>query len=122
MNQNKKASKAGFIIPSVIGIFLFMIPVKFDGSWTIAVKILADAISGAIGGILPILCCIVLTISAVMCVIALFKPKFITENKSRELISKLTSLVSEYEQSQLNRQVIVKGRIKSMNERHIPDS
>ena len=79
--NNKKATKAGFIIPSVIGIFLFMIPIKFDGSWTIAVKILADAISGAIGGILPTLCCIVLTISAVMCVIALFKPKFITENK-----------------------------------------
>ncbi len=42
--------------------------------------------------------------------------KFITEKKSNDLIRKLTSLVSEYEASQLNRQVVVKGRVKTMNE------
>lgn len=47
---------------------------------------------------------------------AIQSSKFITERKSKELITKLISLGSEYEQSQLNRHVIVKGRIKSMNE------
>ena len=42
--------------------------------------------------------------------------KFITEKKSFDLIRKLTGLVSTYEKTQLNGQVVVKGRIKSMNE------
>lgn len=42
--------------------------------------------------------------------------KFITEKKSRELIGKLESLVSRYEARQLQRQVIISGRVKTMNE------
>ena len=42
--------------------------------------------------------------------------KFITEKKSNELIKKLTALASEYEATQLKKQVEVQGRIKTMNE------
>lgn len=42
--------------------------------------------------------------------------KFITESKSRELIKKLESLVSVHEARQLHRQVIISGRVKTMNE------
>ncbi len=42
--------------------------------------------------------------------------KFITEKKSQDLIKKLTGFVSIYEKADLIRQVVVKGRIKSMNE------
>ena len=42
--------------------------------------------------------------------------KFITDRKSQELIRKLETLVSRYEAGELNRQVIISGRIKSMNE------
>ncbi len=42
--------------------------------------------------------------------------KFITERKSRELIRKLESLVSRYEARHLQRQVVISGRVKSMNE------
>ncbi len=42
--------------------------------------------------------------------------KFITEKKSRELIKKITDLASEYEAAQLKREVVVQGRIKTMNE------
>ncbi len=42
--------------------------------------------------------------------------KFITERKSRKLIKKLMDNVSVYEEAQLNRQVVVSGRIKTMNE------
>ncbi len=42
--------------------------------------------------------------------------KFITERKSRDLIKKITELASEYEATQLKRQVFVQGRIKTMNE------
>ena len=42
--------------------------------------------------------------------------KFITNRKSNELIKKIESLVSRYEGKQLQRQVVISGRIKTMNE------
>ncbi len=42
--------------------------------------------------------------------------KFITEKKSNELIKKLTNMASDYEAAQLKRQVMVQGRVKTMNE------
>ncbi len=42
--------------------------------------------------------------------------KFITDKKSQELIKKLESLVSKYEGKQLQRQVVISGRVKTMNE------
>lgn len=42
--------------------------------------------------------------------------KFITERKSAELIQKLEGLTSHYEAQQLQRQVFVANRIKTMNE------
>lgn len=47
---------------------------------------------------------------------AIQSSKFITEKKSRELIKKVESFASKYEESQLQRQVYVHGRIKTMNE------
>lgn len=58
-----------------------MIPVKFDGEWTIIVKIFADFIAKTIGDYLPVLCTIIITISFVMSVLASFNVKFIKENK-----------------------------------------
>ena len=47
---------------------------------------------------------------------AIQSSKFITERKSRELIRKLTEFASEHEALQMKRQVVVQGRIKTMNE------
>lgn len=41
-----------FIIPSLIGIFLFMIPIPYQDGWTIPVAILAKELEGALSGIL----------------------------------------------------------------------
>ena len=75
--DKKEGSLSGFIIPSVIGVFLFMIPVQDDGKWTVVVKIIADIISNAIGEFLPLLCLAIVTISAVLGIIFLHKPNFI---------------------------------------------
>lgn len=80
MENNKNKLMARFLIPSIVGIVLFMIPVKYDGSWTICVKIVSDWIGVALGGFLPLLCVIIITISAILSTIALAKPKFITEH------------------------------------------
>lgn len=77
MENKKQGSLAGFLVPSIIGIILFMIPVQYDGSWTIVVKIIADMISNAIGDYLPGLCVGIVTLSAVLGVIFLSKPNFI---------------------------------------------
>ena len=42
--------------------------------------------------------------------------KFITERKSRELIKKIEKLASDFDAQDLQRQVLVAGRVKSMNE------
>ncbi len=47
---------------------------------------------------------------------AIQSSKFITAKKSSDLIKKVTDLASEYEAKQLKRQVVVQGRIKTMNE------
>ena len=47
---------------------------------------------------------------------AIQSSKFITEKKSRQLINKVKSLASENEADELQRQVYVQGRIKTMNE------
>ncbi len=75
-------TKLLFIIPSIIGILLFMIPILVHDTWTIAVKLLADVINGVIGSFLPLLCVIILTISAAMALLAtLVKPKFLMKNE-----------------------------------------
>lgn len=48
---------------------------------------------------------------------AIQSSKFITEEKSRELIKKVKGFVSEHQAKQLDCQVYVQGRIKTMNER-----
>lgn len=47
---------------------------------------------------------------------AIQSSKFITEKKSKQLIRKLEGFASTYEAKQLQRQVYVSGRIKTMNE------
>ena len=42
--------------------------------------------------------------------------KFITQTKSRELITKIKSFVSEHQAKQLQRQVYINDRVKTMNE------
>ena len=81
-NRNSGKLKAMFLIPSLVGVLIFMIPDKYDGSWTVIVKIIADIISGDLAGILPILCVAILTVSAILAVVSLIaKPKFIMDNE-----------------------------------------
>ena len=69
-----------FIIPSTLGVLLFMVPILVNGAWTIAVKLLSDVINGVIGGFLPLLCALILTASAFFAVVAQGKPRFIIDS------------------------------------------
>ncbi len=48
---------------------------------------------------------------------AVASSRFLTDKKSRELLRKIENLASVYEGKQINRQVYVANRVKSMNER-----
>ncbi len=48
---------------------------------------------------------------------AVASSKFVTERKSKELIKKIEGLASSHEAKQLQRQVYVMGRVKTMNEK-----
>lgn len=48
---------------------------------------------------------------------AVASSKFITERKSNQLIKKIEGLASDFEASQLQRQVLVANRVKTMNEK-----
>ena len=78
MNKYSAKQIAGFLIPSIIGIIIFMIPIQVDGTWTIVVKVIADIIGNALGDLLPILCLIIVTVSAILGVMSLRHPSFIT--------------------------------------------
>lgn len=79
-HKPRPALLAKFLIPSIVGVLLFMLPVRSGGEWTIFVKILADFIGGALGDLLPLLCVIIVTLSGVLSLIGLTKVKFISEN------------------------------------------
>jgi len=65
-----------FIIPSLIGIFLFMIPITIDGGITIPVAFMANQIESLLGSLLPAIMTVILFIVAGMTTwVTLFKPK-----------------------------------------------
>ena len=78
MNKYSAKQIAGFLIPSVIGILIFMIPIQAEGTWTIVVKVIADIIGNALGDFLPLLCVIIVTVSAILGVASLKHPSFLT--------------------------------------------
>ncbi|MBY0755944.1 YjiH family protein [Clostridium sardiniense] len=75
------ASLLKFIIPSLIGISLFMIPMKIDGQITIPIAFMANFIEGNFTELLKFMALILISLSVVgSVVIKLFKPKFLTKN------------------------------------------
>jgi len=59
-----------FIIPSIIGILLFIVPIKTDGGFTIPIAILANWTQDKLADHLSLIMMMVITITAVLTVIA----------------------------------------------------
>ena len=58
-----------FIIPSLIGVLLLMIPFKYQGDTTILVALLAGKLTDLIGGALPLIITIMIAITGVLTVV-----------------------------------------------------
>lgn len=71
-----------FIIPSLIGVLLFMIPLKHEGDVTIPIAIFSGMLVNFLGEYLVYIITGTMAISAILSLIAtIVKPKFITNNK-----------------------------------------
>lgn len=71
-----------FLIPSLIGILLFMVPINTEDGLTIPVAFFSGLVSSALESYLPLIITGIITFTAIMSTIAVFiKPKFIVENK-----------------------------------------
>ena len=70
-----------FIIPSMLGIFLFMLPLPYDGSYTIPVAILAKSLVAILGDSALWLIVALISVSALMSSYAMFaKPSWLGKN------------------------------------------
>ncbi|QUW21099.1 YjiH family protein [Sporosarcina sp. Marseille-Q4063] len=64
-----------FLIPSILGILLFMVPVKLTGDWKVPIATLADILSGFIAPIMPWTATVILIIAALGSILYLLKGK-----------------------------------------------
>lgn len=75
-------TKLTFIIPSLIGILLFIIPIKFNGEITIPIALMSKFLANLLGNTLTTIITIIICLSAVFSILAkTVKPKFILDNE-----------------------------------------
>lgn len=70
-----------FLIPSLIGVLIFMVPMKIKGELTILVAFLSNSLLDKISDILPLILTLIISLSFLGSIISkIFKPKFIQNN------------------------------------------
>ena len=55
-----------FLIPSLLGVFFFLFPVRYEGGWTIPMGVLSDMLTDRVGPFMPTVVLVIVIISAVM--------------------------------------------------------
>jgi nucleoside recognition membrane protein YjiH len=89
MKENIQEAKAftimdylKFIIPSLIGMILFITPINTEDGITVPIAFLSNQIHGVIGKWIPTMVLVIMGLSVVGSLVAtILKPKFILENK-----------------------------------------
>lgn len=76
MNKVRVTDHLKFIIPSLIGIFLFMTPIKVDGDFTIPIAVLAGFVEDGLASYLSLIMMVIIVLTAVLTLIFRINPKF----------------------------------------------
>lgn len=77
----KKATWTMFLLPSLLGVFLFMAPINYQDTLTIPIAVLAKSVQALFEGMLTTIVTFVITLTAVATVATkLLKPKAVVEN------------------------------------------
>lgn len=93
MKKYSLTSILKFIIPSFIGIFLFMIPLSTADGITIPVAMLSKWLQGALNDFLPYILFVITCITALGSILTkLIKPKLILENKFLNTLFNVTPI------------------------------
>lgn len=79
-----------FLIPSLLGIMLFMIPLKFGEEWKVPVAKLAAILSGWLEPVMPMAGMIVIVIAAIGSIVFLFIPRSNSKPPLMESLFKVT--------------------------------
>lgn len=67
-----------FLIPSLIGLFLFMAPISYDGSLTIPVAVLAKSVQALFGdSLVTVVTAIIAFMSVASVICKVFKPSWV---------------------------------------------
>ncbi|WP_203363450.1 YjiH family protein [Bacillus sp. REN10] len=67
-----------FIIPSLIGVFLFVIPLKIDGSYTIPIAVLSNFVLDGMGDYIPAIMTGLILVSAIgTLLVKMIRPQFV---------------------------------------------
>ena len=75
-------TKLTFIIPSLIGVLLFIIPIKFNDEITIPIALMSKFLANLLGNTLTTIITIIICLSAIFSILAkTVKPKFILDNE-----------------------------------------
>lgn len=95
--ENKKPTTAQvlkFVIPSLLGAALFLVPMYVGGKFVLGVSIFCDIIQGWMNPVVDQLAILFLTIAAVVPIInMIFKPKFISENKTLRSLFDISPII-----------------------------
>lgn len=77
-NDSALMRYAKFVIPSLIGVLLFLTPITYNGKQTIVVGLLADAIKQTLGSTLPLIVTVTFILSGIIsCYVSLIQPRWI---------------------------------------------
>ncbi len=55
-----------FLIPSLLGLFFFLLPVRYEGGWTIPMGVLSGVLTDQVGPFMPTVVLVIVITSAVM--------------------------------------------------------
>lgn len=70
-----------FIVPSLIGLLLFMTPISYNDAITIPIAIISKALQGALSGVLTLIVTMIIVATALASSLSkAFKPKFVSQN------------------------------------------
>lgn len=99
LKKHSLATWFWFLIPSILGVTLFMIPLKLTGDWKVPIATLADLLSSFVAPIMPWTATIALIIASIGSIIFLFinmdgkQPSFFTNLFKVSLFWTITRVV-----------------------------
>jgi len=77
-NDTKLLRYTKFLLPSIIGVFLFLTPITYNDKQTIVVGLLADSTKQALGGLLPLIVTLTFVTSGIVSsYVSLFQPRWL---------------------------------------------